>query len=296
MTAFEARPQGENGVRRVLAATDLSSRADRALRRAALLSQATGAEFLVLHAIEDDQPRSLVEARRREAAALLRDQVAGLRELRGSAASLLIEEGAPFETILRAADARDVDLIALGEHRRRALMDIFAGTTVERVMRHGRRPVLMVNQPASGPYRHVLAATDFSDHSARALGTALRLGLLEQARLTVLHAYEPAGTGPLALADAPPAAIAANEAGAARAAATALADFVAELRLPAPPDQRIALGRPAAVVKDVAARLRPDLLVVGTAGAGFLRRAVIGSTAAEVLGAVHCDALAVPPG
>lgn len=161
MTAVRSRTQGGNGVRRVFAATDLSSRADRALRRAALLSQATGAELLVLHAIDDDQPRSLVEAGRREAAALVRDQVAGLPELRGGAA---------------------------------------------------------------------------------------------------------------------------------------LADFVAELRLPAPPDQRIALGRPAAVVKDVAARPRPDLLVVGTARTGFLRRAVIGSTAAEVLGAVHCDALAVPPG
>jgi nucleotide-binding universal stress UspA family protein len=50
------------------------------------------------------------------------------------------------------------------------------------------------------------------------------------------------------------------------------------------------------VVGEFAARLRPDLLVVGTAGAGFLRRAIMGSTAAEVLGAVHCDALAVPPG
>ena len=69
-----------------------------------------------------------------------------------------------------------------------------------------------------------------------------------------------------------------------------------ELRLPAPIDQRIALGRPATVVGEFAARLRPDLLVVGTAGAGFLRRAIMGSTAAEVLGAVHCDALAVPPG
>jgi nucleotide-binding universal stress UspA family protein len=54
-------------------------------------------------------------------------------------------------------------------------------------------------------------------------------------------------------------------------------------------------GRPATVIKDIVGRVRPDLLVVGTAGAGFLRRAVLGSVAAEVLAAVRCDALAVPP-
>jgi universal stress protein E len=55
------------------------------------------------------------------------------------------------------------------------------------------------------------------------------------------------------------------------------------------------VGRPVGVIEDVTARLRPDLLVVGTAGAGHLRRAVLGSVAAEVVGAVACDVLAVPP-
>lgn len=281
--------------RRMLAATDLSSRSDRALRRAAMLAQAAGAELLVLHAIDDDQPRSLVEAERREALVVLREQVAGLPELRAGGATLLIEEGDPFEAILRSADAKAVDLVVLGEHRRRVLRDIFAGTTVERVMRHGQHPVLMVNQPPAGTYRHAVAATDLSEHSACAIGTALRLGLLDRARLTVVHAFEPMGMGALALADAPAATVAAHEAEAARSASSALAAFVAALQLPAPPEQRVLMGRPATAVKEFAAAVRPDLLVVGTAGAGFLRRAVIGSTAAEVLGAVHCDALAVPP-
>jgi nucleotide-binding universal stress UspA family protein len=281
--------------RRVLAATDLSSRSDRALRRAALMARASGAELLVLHAVDDDQPRTLVEAERREALAVLREQLAGLPELRAGATCPLIEEGDPFEAILRAAEARAADLIVLGEHRRRALRDIFAGTTVERVMRHGRHPVLMVNQPPPGPYRRVLVATDLSGHAARAVRAALRLGLLDGARLTLLHALEPPGLGALALADAPPATVAAHEAEAASAAAAGLAGFAAELGLPAPCERRVTMGRAATVVKEFAARLRPDLLVMGTAGAGFLRRAVLGSVAAEVLGAVRCDALAVPP-
>jgi nucleotide-binding universal stress UspA family protein len=190
---------------------------------------------------------------------------------------------------------RDADLIVLGEHRRRLLHDIFPGTTVERVMRHGRRPVLMVNQPPAGPYRRLLAATDLSEHSARALRTALRLGLLDQVHLTLLHVFESPGLAALGLSDAPPATHAAQEAEVMRAGSAALARFVSELGLPLHPDQQVAAGDPATVIAGVAARLRPDLLVLGTAGAGFIRRAVMGSVAATVLGAVRCDTLAVPP-
>lgn len=209
-------------LQRLLIGTDLSSRADRALRRGALIAAAGAAEILLVHAVDDDQPRSLVETQRREAIALLRDQVAGLAELRGLPITPLIEEGDPFEAVLRLAEARDADLVVLGEHRRRALRDVFAGTTVERVMRYGNRPVLMVNQPVAGPYRQVLAATDLSEQSARAVQAAATLGFLDEATLTIVHAFEPSGLGALALADAPPAAVAAHEAESAREASSRL--------------------------------------------------------------------------
>ncbi len=281
--------------RKLLAATDLSSRSDRALRRAALLARQLGAELVLLHAVDDDQPASLVEAERREAWALLRAQAASVPELQAAHPVARVEPGDPFEVVLNVAEAEAAALIVLGEHRRKPLRDIFAGTTVERVMRHGRRPVLMVNQPAAGPYRRILAVTDLSPHAARAIRAALDLGLMEGADLTLLHAYEPAGLGALALADAPPASIAAHEAAEAHGASTALDDAAASLGLVHPAERRVAPGRAATVIKAMSERLRPDLLVIGTAGAGLLRRAVMGSVAAEVLGAVRCDVLAVPP-
>ena len=295
MSGWESKSEPRLSLQRILVGTDLSSRADRALRRGALIAVASGADLLLVHAVDDDQPRSLVEMERREAIALLRDQVAGLAELRGVPTTPFIEEGDPFEVVIRVAEGRDVDLVVLGEHRRRPLRDIFVGTTVERVMRYGPHPVLMVNQPVSGPYRRVLAATDLSEHSARALHAAARLGFLDAAALTVLHAFEPPWLGALALADARPAAVAAHEAESAREASSALASFVSALGLPGRPEQRVLAGPPATVIKEFVGTMRPDLLVVGTAGAGFLRRAVLGSVAAEVLAAVRCDALAVPP-
>jgi nucleotide-binding universal stress UspA family protein len=283
-------------MRRVLAATDLSSRSDRALRRAALLAKEAQAELLVLHAVDDDQPRSLVELERREARALLRQQIAGVPELQSAVqASALVGEGDAFQAILRAAEAEGADIVVLGEHRRSLLRDIFTGTTVERVIRNGTRPVLMVNQPPAGSYRRVLAATDLSEHSGHALRTADRLGLLRGAAVTVLHAYEPAGMGTITRAGLSDTEVRALLAEAAREARAVLDGFVAELDFLRLPQRLAEEGRPATVIKEAAERLRPDLLVMGTAGAGLLRRMVFGSVAAEVVGVVRCDALVVPP-
>jgi nucleotide-binding universal stress UspA family protein len=280
---------------RLLAATDLSSRSDRALRRAGLLAAACGADLVLMHAVDDDQPRSLIEAESREALRLLRDQMTALPELHALNARPAIEEGDPFDAILRAAEAHAADLILLGEHRRRLLRDIFVGTTLERVMRHAARPVLMVNAAPAGAYRQVLAATDLSPHALHALQAAERLGLLDGAALTVMHAFEPPALGPLALADVPAAAVASHESAAAREAAAALDGFVTEALPGRDTARRVVRGQPAGAIRDMVARLHPDLLVLGTAGAGMLRRAVLGSVAAEVIGRVGCDALVVPP-
>ena len=69
-------------MKRLLAATDLSSRSDRAVRRAAELASAFNAELILLHVVKDDRTLRLQEAARREATTLLLEQVAGLPELR----------------------------------------------------------------------------------------------------------------------------------------------------------------------------------------------------------------------
>jgi universal stress protein E len=235
MSDADGKVRRGTALRGSLAGNDPSSSADRAPRRAALIRAGVGAELLVLHAVDDDQPRRLVEAERREASAILREQVAALGQASAHPILPLIEEGDSFETVLRTAGTWEAELIVLGEHRRRPLRHIFAGTTVGRVMRHGCRPVLMVNRAPAGPYRHVLAAPDLSEHAARALRAAARLGLLDQARLTLLHVFEPPGLGALALADVPAAAVSAHKADSVREAAAALAGFVAALGCPAGP-------------------------------------------------------------
>jgi nucleotide-binding universal stress UspA family protein len=283
-------------MRRIMVATDLSSRADRAMRRAALLAAASGAELLILFVVDDDQPAVMVEVQRREAAALLARAAEGLPELKAIRTRTLIEEGDPFDAILRTAEAQACDLIVVGEHRRRLLRDMLAGTTVERVIRGSRRPVLMVNAIPDAPYRRVLMTSDLSPESAAMLRRAAGTGLFGGASVTVLHAREASGLGAIAMADLPPAAIAGHVAEATRTARAELLRFLAPLDLPGierPQPMVDSSPAPLAILGAVD-RMRPDLLVLGTAGAGGLGRMLLGSVAAEVLRQVRCDALTVP--
>jgi nucleotide-binding universal stress UspA family protein len=282
-------------MRRLLVATDLSSRSDRAIRRAADLAQAFGAELRLLHVVDDDKPARLVEAERREALAQLRQMATSLPELSALAPSILVETGDAFDGIIRAAEAHAADLVVLGEHRRRPLHDIVLGTTVARVIRHGRHPVLMVHQPSTGPYRRILAATDLLEHAAFAVRTAARLGLLTGTELTLIHAFEPPGMDAIARAGLSKAEVNTYVEDATREARTELDRFTAGLALDTPPVRLTENGRAATILKAAVERLRPDLLVIGTANAGLLRRTLLGSVAAEVLAEIHCDALIVPP-
>src|SRR3954452_7228827 len=155
---------------RILAATDFSTRAQRALRRAGLLARDTGAELTLVHVVDDDQPQDLIAMERREAERILAEQISAIAEFRGAQCRLMVTTGDPFDAILRTAADLNADLIAMGAHRKQFLRDVFVGTTVERVIRTGPYPVLMVNnEVSSGPYRTVLAPIDMSDSSANAL-------------------------------------------------------------------------------------------------------------------------------
>lgn len=157
---------------RLLCATDLSSRSDRAVRRAAILAKETGAELVLLSVVDDDRPELLLASERRDVTRQLADQARGMPEMQGLNPRLRVEVGDPFDAIIRAADEEKADLVVMGEHRRRLLRDMFIGTTIERVMRLGGRPVLMVNRPSERPYLQVLAAVDISEPSASALRAA----------------------------------------------------------------------------------------------------------------------------
>jgi nucleotide-binding universal stress UspA family protein len=180
----------------ILCATDLSPRAALAVDRAAALARQFGAKLRLLHVVDDDQPRAIADVEATRARELLE---AGIVEpgAAASPADWLVRTGVVFQTIVSTAQEVDADLIVMGAHRRRVLQDIVVGTTIERVMRTGRHPVLMVNTAATGPYESVLLALDASQASTAALNGAKSLRLLDGSRLSIVRSFEPVYKGML---------------------------------------------------------------------------------------------------
>jgi nucleotide-binding universal stress UspA family protein len=55
-----------------------------------------------------------------------------------------IEEGKPFEKILKVADEWQADLIVSGTHGRKGLEHLLLGSVAEKLVRHSTKPILIV--------------------------------------------------------------------------------------------------------------------------------------------------------
>ena len=280
----------------ILAATDFSTRSNRALRQAGLLAQASNADLALVHVVDDDQPEALVDMEKREAERILAEQVSVMAELQGVKCRPTVVSGAPFAGILQTAASMPADLIVMGSHRRQILRDIFVGTTIERVIRTGPFPVLMVNNEAQRRYEKVVAAVDMSEPSANALRIAKAAGLIGEVRATLLHAFLPLAKGKMFVAGADVASI--NEYVASerlRAMDELIAFLVANDVNREEWFLRVEEGRPLEVITQVTRELHPDLLIMATHGRSGLLKALIGSVTEEALRSLDVDILAVPP-
>lgn len=280
----------------ILAATDFSTRSQLALRRAGLLARDIGAALSVVHVVDDDQPSELVALEMQEAERLLNEQTGAMPELRGLQPRTMVVTGDPFDGILRAAASISADVVVMGAHRRKLLRDILVGTTIERVIRMGAFPVLMVNTKVEGSYATALAAVDMSEPSASAIRIAKALGLPDGGRLALVHAFQPLAKGKLFYAGVDRDIIDGHVEDECLRAKNELVAFLAANGLHE--HERSILveeGVPSDVISNAVERLKPDVLIMGTHNRSGIPKAILGSVSQEILRSLNVDILAVPP-
>ncbi len=261
-----------------------------------MLAREHGAELALVHVVDDDQPQDLVALEMREAGRILSEQIRAVPELQQVACRPRVLPGDPFDGILRTAQSMEADLIVMGAHRKQLLLDIFVGTTIERVIRTGPYPVLMVNNEADSPYRTVLAAIDVSEPSANAIKTAKALNIAGHGVPIVVHAFHPLAKGQMFVAGLEKETIDEHVAEERERASKELIEFLGANGVDGyGPSLVVEEGSPFEVIKSAVGRLRPELLIVGTHGRAGLAKALLGSVTEEVLHSLDIDILAVPP-
>jgi len=172
---------------RLLLATDLSERSDRAFDRALMLARDNRAKLIVLNVVDDALPKDMRLRQSEEAHQYIKEQVATSKITGQADLEIRIVRGHDYKTIVEQARDGDVHLIILGTHRADALVDSFVGATMDRVLRYGDRSVLVVKSKPRRPYRNILVGTDLSDASQYALEYAIRL--CPDAKSSLLHAF-----------------------------------------------------------------------------------------------------------
>lgn len=279
---------------RILVATDFSPRSDRALRRAVLIARRVGASLTLVHVVDGDRPERIISSERAAALSLLEEAAHTLRYGDGIAADPLVEIDDVEAGVLRAAEKVSADLIILGPHRSR-LRDVFTGTTVERVVRRSRFPLLVAVQPPSAPYGRTLLALDFDDASRAAGRAALGMGLFEHTDVIVMHAFDTPAEGMLRRSLDTTGAVDDYISGERSQAVEKLTGLARELGLPWSRRRVAAItGKPGRTILESAQHADAHLIVLGTNQRTGIERLLIGSVTEDVIRDAHRDVLIIP--
>lgn len=286
--------------KKILLATDLSGRGDRALDRATQLAVQWGAELTIVHALEGEgldlpeysglpswrqppDPASVVERQIRE-------------DVRGSCPPLriLVEEGPAVQVILEAAAREGVDLIVLGLGRQRPFGVGGVGKTIDELFRRAPVSVLVVKRRPNGPYGHLLVGADFTPEARHGLEVAARL--FPDAYKAVMHAYEMPYRGLLIDTQL------GRDFG--ELETSTLRDFLAEADLPPGQDAQIfpliEHGPPEVMLSAYVMERNADLTVIGAYERSKLFHMVVVGKGPRIVESVPSDVLVVraerPPG
>lgn len=293
---------------RLLVPLDGSSLAETVLPAVQRLAALFHSHVTLLHILEQNPPatihgdRHLTDAA--GASAYLEDVAARLR-----VAGVDVEthahtarEGDVARSIVAHADEGQVDCTVLCTHGGGGLRGFLFGRIAQQVLRHGRRPVLLIPPPAEGQppsfaLRRLLAPLDGSHAHEPALPLATDLACAAGAQLHLVLVAPTLGTlaGPRAvsgmfLPTTMRALLDMAEEGAMDYLERAMRHCTdAGLTVSA----EVARGDPVTVVREVAERLDADLIVMATHGRAGLDAWLSGSVAPRVAGRVARPVLLV---
>jgi len=282
-------------VKRLLLATDLSARSDRALERGLRLARQHGAHLTVLHVVDEELPASVGAQLAATAEKEIEAVLVKSGPVRDVDVSVCVMPGHDHLTILEAAERDNSDLVILGRHRNEAAGRSLRGTTMERVLRQGRVPVLVVADRADASYRRVMIGIDFSVFARFAVKVGFTIA--PDADFHLVHAYQTPFEGFLPGRATRGAVHGEHDDALARIVDEEMSALIdARTARPVDPDKLhrvLRHGEVISVLRAEAARVKPDLLVIGTHGRVGIAHALLGSVAENLLNHPPCDVLAV---
>jgi nucleotide-binding universal stress UspA family protein len=274
----------------ILAATDFSTAAAAAMRRAAQVAAASGARLALLHVA----PHRSAWARIANAVlpwATLQREAARVRMEYGIPVEVFVAKGAAHKEIAAFARTARADLVVLGL-RDGFMQDLLGNATVQRVRRRLAVPVLAVPREPRRAYRRMLVATNLSEASVRAAVLAART--FPDAEIHLLHVCRPPFEGRLAMSGTSESAREEHRRRAVLDAMRNVSAFGARTGL-ARASIGVRVGSPVTGILEHAAQIGADLLVVAPAEKSWLEKLILASVTDVLLSHADRDVLIIEP-
>ncbi len=288
----------QKALKRILAGTDFSRPASHAVVRAALLATEHSARLEIVHVTPRldrkalkglDVDRSfctgtdpVIEQHLEETRALVRKH--------GVTATIKLLKGGAAATLAGEAMRLSADLVVVGCRGERSFKDALIGTTAERVLERWTGDTLVVKDSPKGAYGTILACVALAPVSCSVVMSAVALS--EQARLQILHAYEPMFEMKLISHNATGETIANHRAAAKGEAVRGLTELLD--RCPVPSDRclerHVLHGAPSTLIPGAAVRYGADVIVVGK-NQSVLEAFFLGSVTKKIVRAARMDVL-----
>ncbi|MFT3956419.1 MAG: universal stress protein [Piscinibacter sp.] len=284
----------------ILVATDFSIDGNNAVRRAGWLAHEHGASLHLVHVLDPAGCRPLREwftpsididlkaAQAWESLRRFAVEITGRYDVDARAEVMV---GEPLETLLRASER--ADLLVLGQRGRARLKAMLGGSTVDRLLRICRCPVLVVRTPVEGAYGRVMVPVDFTDTSDVAVQVAARFA--RGGGIRMFHAIQSHREAVLREAEVPEQVIRASRARQEAAAVARMRRQAGGLGLGGTATEFAAIhGQPVWSTLRHARSVGADLIVAGKQGRSTLGEFLLGSVSRRVLAESPCDMVIVP--
>lgn len=286
---------GLQKVERILVGLDREGRAKEALQAAAHLAQKLGGEVQPVHAVQipviaaEDLTLQGWQVSREELATEAQE---ALRTSYGPTLEAVkpvrVDLGNAAQVLLSSVDARGADVLFLGPHRHRPVLDF--GNTARAVLAKATVPVWVQRGAWAAP-RRLLVPIDLSEGTRAVLGSATFMARMLGAPMKVVYYFD---APDLMRAGARPSHQDASFVEKVWSYERALFDrLIAESDFSdVPMEASFEKGNPEESI--LQAHQKEDLIVMGTHGRTGLWRVLLGNVAYQVLRGATCPVLVIP--
>jgi nucleotide-binding universal stress UspA family protein len=303
----------KQGYAKVIVPTDFSADANAATKLAVWVAEQSHGSVVLAHVLSDLRGavhHSSYKARldliygegdlferdiRKKADARLKETIAAL----GEAGKIKYETllGEPFVEIIHAVQQENYDLVMIGSRGDSAWERFVIGSTAARLIRKCPCSVWAVKAEHATPPKVILAATDLSAASRRAVEEALWVAEKAGAQLHVLHVIDAGDIPPELLEQTPEGKPAKPLRQQVKSEAKErFLDFMSALSSSGVQiETQMTWGTPWREIKRIAKKLKADLIAVATVGRSGVPGVLLGNTAEKVLASCDVSILSVKP-